>query len=121
MTGCYLGIDLGISGVRAAVVTESGCPVGRGLHDLSLRDHARRERHLSGSGRPASNHCRLPVILAGVAFAKDRQQLMTDVATAIDHGAAGAAFGRNAWGASDPAAVVRGLCEIIHPGKGQAR
>ncbi|MGH6880384.1 class I fructose-bisphosphate aldolase [Hypericibacter sp.] len=59
--------------------------------------------------------CGVPVILAGGAFAKDRQQLMKDVATAIGLGAAGVAFGRNAWGASDPGAVVSSLRDIIHP------
>jgi DhnA family fructose-bisphosphate aldolase class Ia len=59
--------------------------------------------------------CNVPVILAGGAFAKDRKQLMTDVATAMGHGAAGVAFGRNAWGAPDPGAAVSALREIIHP------
>ena len=59
--------------------------------------------------------CDVPVILAGGAFAKDRQQLMKDVATAMGQGAAGVAFGRNAWGAVDPAAVVSALGDIIHP------
>jgi DhnA family fructose-bisphosphate aldolase class Ia len=62
----------------------------------------------------AAKACDLPVILAGGAFAKDRQQLMTDVATAMRHGAAGVAFGRNAWGAADPGAVVGALRDIVH-------
>jgi DhnA family fructose-bisphosphate aldolase class Ia len=58
--------------------------------------------------------CGVPVILAGGAIANDRNQLLAEVATAIKHGAAGVAFGRNVWGSADPAGMVRSLCEIVH-------
>ena len=58
--------------------------------------------------------CGVPVILAGGAIADDRSQLLSEVATAIRHGAAGVAFGRNVWGSADPAGMVRSLCEIVH-------
>lgn len=58
--------------------------------------------------------CGIPVILAGGALASDRAQLLAEVETAIRHGAAGVAFGRNVWGGGDPAGMVRRLCEIVH-------
>jgi DhnA family fructose-bisphosphate aldolase class Ia len=58
--------------------------------------------------------CGIPVILAGGAIANDRAQLLAEVGSAIRHGAAGVAFGRNVWGGGDPAGMVRSLCEIVH-------
>ena len=58
--------------------------------------------------------CGVPVILAGGAIASDRAQLLADVGTAIRHGAAGVAFGRNVWGSANPAGMVRSLCDIVH-------
>lgn len=58
--------------------------------------------------------CGIPVILAGGAIASDRAQLLAEVGIAIRHGAAGVAFGRNVWGTSDPAGMVRSLREIVH-------
>ena len=53
--------------------------------------------------------CGLPVILAGGALASDRAQLLQQVATAVDQGAAGVAFGRNVWGSRDPPAWSESL------------
>ncbi|MGE0118410.1 MAG: class I fructose-bisphosphate aldolase [Dongiaceae bacterium] len=58
--------------------------------------------------------CGVPVILAGGAIADDRAQLLRQVGTALAHGAAGVAFGRNVWGVADPADMVRSLCETVH-------
>jgi DhnA family fructose-bisphosphate aldolase class Ia len=66
------------------------------------------------SAMPAAAACGVPVILAGGAIAGDRAQLMKDVKTAMDGGAAGVAFGRNVWSTADPAATVRSLVEIVH-------
>jgi DhnA family fructose-bisphosphate aldolase class Ia len=68
---------------------------------------------------PSAAACGVPVILAGGAIAGDRAQLMKDVRTAMDGGAAGVAFGRNVWGAPDPAATVKSLIEIVHGPKGR--
>ena len=70
------------------------------------------------STMPASAACGVPVILAGGAVAGDRAQLFKDVATAMQGGAAGVAFGRNVWASADPAATVRQLVEIVHGTKG---
>jgi DhnA family fructose-bisphosphate aldolase class Ia len=67
---------------------------------------------------PASAACGVPVILAGGAIAGDRAQLFKDVATAMDGGAAGVAFGRNVWASDDPAGTVRKLVDVVH---GKAR
>jgi len=64
--------------------------------------------------------CGVPVILAGGAIANDRKQLLAEVGTAIQHGAAGVAFGRNVWGTADPAGMVRSLCEVVHGTAGRA-
>jgi DhnA family fructose-bisphosphate aldolase class Ia len=58
--------------------------------------------------------CGIPVILAGGALARDRAELLRQVKTAIAQGAAGVAFGRNVWGARDPAGMVASLCGIVH-------
>ena len=55
-----------------------------------------------------------PVVLAGGDLADDPSALFNTVRTAIASGAAGVAFGRNAWGADDPAAVVAELVSIVH-------
>ena len=68
---------------------------------------------------PSAVACGVPVILAGGAIAGDRARLMKDVQTAMELGAAGVAFGRNVWGAPDPAATVRSLIEIVHAPRGR--
>ena len=55
-----------------------------------------------------------PVILAGGDLAPDRDALFGAVEACIGHGAAGVAFGRNAWGSDDPGATVRRLRGIVH-------
>lgn len=69
---------------------------------------------------PSAAACGVPVILAGGAIAGDSAQLLTAVRTAMTGGAAGVAFGRNVWGAPDPAAMVKNLIEIVHAPKGRA-
>ena len=58
--------------------------------------------------------CGVPVILAGGALAKDRAGLLRQVEAAVAQGAAGVAFGRNVWGARDPAGMVASLRGIVH-------
>ena len=58
--------------------------------------------------------CGAPVILAGGAPTSDRGRLLAEVKSAIDLGAAGVAFGRNVWGARDPAGMVASLSDIVH-------
>lgn len=59
----------------------------------------------------------IPVVLAG-GDPREPERSLADGADAIAAGAAGVAFGRNVWGASDPAAMVRELCTIVHGGHG---
>jgi DhnA family fructose-bisphosphate aldolase class Ia len=57
--------------------------------------------------------CGIPVVLAG-GDPRDPARSLADTSAAMTAGAAGVAFGRNAWGAPDPAAIVRDLCGIVH-------
>ena len=56
----------------------------------------------------------VPVILAGGDLRADRGALLDAVASAMRHGASGVAFGRNVWGAADPAGTVRELARTVH-------
>lgn len=58
----------------------------------------------------------VPVLIAGGAWVDDREDLLTAVREAMAAGAAGVAFGRNAWGGDDPAKVVSALRDIVHAG-----
>jgi DhnA family fructose-bisphosphate aldolase class Ia len=58
----------------------------------------------------------IPVLVAGGAWVGDREDLLTAVREAMTAGAAGIAFGRNVWGADDPAKVVSALRDIVHGG-----
>ena len=57
--------------------------------------------------------CGVPVVLAG-GDPRAPERSLADAAAAIGAGAAGVAFGRNVWGAPDPAAMVRDLRQIVH-------
>ncbi|MDX6628693.1 MAG: fructose-bisphosphate aldolase / 2-amino-3,7-dideoxy-D-threo-hept-6-ulosonate synthase [Gaiellales bacterium] len=57
--------------------------------------------------------CDIPVVLAG-GDPRDPAGSLADAADAMRAGAAGVAFGRNVWGATDPAAMVRDLAQIVH-------
>jgi 2-amino-4,5-dihydroxy-6-oxo-7-(phosphonooxy)heptanoate synthase len=56
----------------------------------------------------------VPVILAGGDLTSDRDRLLGAVDVAMRSGASGVAFGRNVWGAADPAGTVRELARIVH-------
>jgi DhnA family fructose-bisphosphate aldolase class Ia len=58
----------------------------------------------------------VPVLIAGGAWVDDREDLLAAVRKAMASGAAGVAFGRNAWGADDPGKVVSALRDIVHGG-----
>ncbi|MDX6618795.1 MAG: hypothetical protein QOK36_1181, partial [Gaiellales bacterium] len=45
---------------------------------------------------------------------RDPARSLADAAEAMRAGAAGVAFGRNVWGAGDPAGMVRDLGRIVH-------
>jgi len=53
--------------------------------------------------------CDVPVIIAGGELTTDREGLLRQVETAVGAGAVGVAFGRNVWGSTDPAGMVRAL------------
>jgi DhnA family fructose-bisphosphate aldolase class Ia len=57
--------------------------------------------------------CGIPVVLAG-GDPRDPARSLADAAEAMQAGAAGVAFGRNVWGAGDPAGMVRDLGRIVH-------
>ena len=57
--------------------------------------------------------CGIPVVLAG-GDPRAPERSLADAAAAVGAGAAGVAFGRNVWGAPDPAAMVRELCRVVH-------
>ena len=54
-----------------------------------------------------------PVVLAGGDLTGEPDELFGTVRTAIGAGASGVAWGRNVWGADDPAAVVARLVAIV--------
>jgi DhnA family fructose-bisphosphate aldolase class Ia len=58
----------------------------------------------------------IPVLVAGGAWVEDREDLLSAVREAMTAGAAGIAFGRNVWGADEPAKVVSALRDIVHAG-----
>ncbi|MCK1815692.1 2-amino-3,7-dideoxy-D-threo-hept-6-ulosonate synthase [Streptomyces sp. XM4011] len=58
--------------------------------------------------------CPVPVILAGGPSAPDPAAVHEHVRTALAHGAAGVAMGRNVFGARDPAAMVRQVAGLVH-------
>jgi DhnA family fructose-bisphosphate aldolase class Ia len=57
--------------------------------------------------------CGVPIVLAG-GDPRDSARALADAADAMGAGAAGVAFGRNVWGADDPAAMVRDLGGVVH-------
>jgi DhnA family fructose-bisphosphate aldolase class Ia len=56
----------------------------------------------------------VPVVTAGGDPTTDSEGFLDEIRTACAAGAAGVAVGRNVWGAPDPAAMVRGLVEVVH-------
>lgn len=58
--------------------------------------------------------CGVPVLIAGGDLRADRDALFDATERAIEAGAAGVAYGRNVWGAPDPAGTVRRLIEVVH-------
>jgi DhnA family fructose-bisphosphate aldolase class Ia len=57
--------------------------------------------------------CGIPVVLAG-GDPRSPADALADAADAMAAGAAGIAFGRNVWGAADPAGMVRDLVRTVH-------
>ncbi|MGH2866910.1 MAG: class I fructose-bisphosphate aldolase [Solirubrobacteraceae bacterium] len=56
----------------------------------------------------------VPVIVAGGSPVDEVSELLDNVRATIKAGGRGVAFGRNLWGHSDPAALVRELRSIVH-------
>ncbi len=57
----------------------------------------------------------VPVIVAGGDPLSEPALIVARVEAALAAGAAGAAVGRNVWGASDPAGIVQQLRRVVHP------
>jgi DhnA family fructose-bisphosphate aldolase class Ia len=58
--------------------------------------------------------CPVPVVALGGAKMESEDDVVELARAVVAAGAAGIAFGRNVWGAKDPAAVLRRLREAVH-------
>jgi len=60
--------------------------------------------------------CPVPVVIAGGPKLDTDEDLLQMARSAIDAGGMGVAFGRNVFQHSNPTAMVRALCAIVHKG-----
>jgi DhnA family fructose-bisphosphate aldolase class Ia len=58
----------------------------------------------------------VPVVVLGGSKSKGPQDILTDVAAAMEAGAAGIAMGRNIWRHESPAKMTAALAAVIHDG-----
>src|SRR5262249_55545332 len=98
----------GVAGLRVASACRVGAELGAHVIKTTLPQPPSALRQATGFG--------VPVLIAGGAWVDDREDLLAGVREAMASGAAGVAFGRNAWGAGDPAAVVAALGGVVHAG-----
>ncbi len=61
-----------------------------------------------------ADNCPVPVVILGGEKAGSDRELLQSVKSAIDHGAAGVAMGRNLWGHPAPDRITAALAAIIH-------
>ena len=92
--------------LHIAAACRAGAELGAHVIKTSLPAQPGQLRQATGFG--------VPVLIAGGMWVDDREDLFATVRQAMEAGAAGVAFGRNAWAADDPAMVVSGLREIVH-------
>jgi len=64
--------------------------------------------------RPIVETCPVPIVILGGPKMGTVQDVLDTAAGAVAAGAAGVAFGRNVFQQPDPAAVIRGLREVVH-------
>jgi DhnA family fructose-bisphosphate aldolase class Ia len=62
--------------------------------------------------------CYVPVVILGGAKRGNERDMLVDIKTAVDAGAAGVAIGRNIFQADDPAAMTAAVAAILHQGAG---
>jgi DhnA family fructose-bisphosphate aldolase class Ia len=55
-----------------------------------------------------------PVVILGGEKVKDEQEMLNNIAEALDAGASGVAIGRNVWQHANPGGVCRALVELVH-------
>lgn len=58
----------------------------------------------------------VPVVILGGAKTGSERDMLTDIRSAIDAGAAGVAIGRNVFQSSDPAAMTAAIVAVVHGG-----
>ncbi len=58
--------------------------------------------------------CYVPVVMLGGARKNNVRGLLENIRTALDHGAAGVAIGRNIFQADDPERMTAAVCAIVH-------
>jgi DhnA family fructose-bisphosphate aldolase class Ia len=92
--------------LHIAAACRVGAELGAHVIKTAFPQRPGRLRQATGFG--------VPVLIAGGTWVDDREDLFASVRQAMEAGAAGVAFGRNAWAADDPAMVVSGLREIVH-------
>jgi DhnA family fructose-bisphosphate aldolase class Ia len=61
-----------------------------------------------------AQNCPVPVVILGGAKAGSDEELLESVKVALDHGASGAAIGRNIFSHREPGRLVAALAAIIH-------
>ena len=93
--------------VAIAAAVRAGAELGAHIVKTSLPDRI--------AGLAEATAFGVPVIVAGGDPLGDSALIVTRVAAALRAGAAGAAVGRNVWGAPDPVDVVRQLRQVVHP------
>jgi DhnA family fructose-bisphosphate aldolase class Ia len=60
--------------------------------------------------------CYVPVVILGGAKRGNERDMLVDIKTAVDAGAAGVAIGRNIFQADNPAAMTAAVAAILHKG-----
>jgi DhnA family fructose-bisphosphate aldolase class Ia len=95
-------------GMYIAAACRVGAELGAHVIKTSLPQVPGRIRQATGFG--------VPVLVAGGAWVDDRADLFAAAREVMAAGSAGVAFGRNVWGADDPAVVVSALRDIVHGG-----
>jgi fructose-bisphosphate aldolase / 2-amino-3,7-dideoxy-D-threo-hept-6-ulosonate synthase len=98
--------------VAVAAAVRTGAEIGAHVVKTSFPDPVPGLAEATGFG--------IPVIVAGGDPLADPALLVGRVDAALHAGAAGAAIGRNVWGAADPGNLVQQLRETIHPATGIA-
>lgn len=62
----------------------------------------------------ALQSCYRPVVVLGGEKVNNNQEMLENIADALEAGASGVAIGRNVWQHTDPGGVCRALVELVH-------